>query len=71
MENVPRRSARQAKVRRDDIYVYDNEVLDALTGRAIVEKTWQQCTSKESRNESTQIVSKVQSGARPKEKCYS
>ena len=57
MEEAQRRSNRQPKLKKDDIYEYDEQVLKALSGdRMSQTETWQQCVS----NESSALDSKVQ-----------
>ena len=57
MEEAQRRSNRQPKLKKDDIYEYDEQVLKALSGdRMSLSETRQQCDT----NESSTLGGKVQ-----------
>ena len=59
MDGGLRRSTRQLKLKKDDVFEYDDEVLEALIGRKnTLDNSWQRCNSTTS--ESSDKVSKVQ-----------
>ena len=61
MEEGLRRSNRPLKLKKDDAFEYDEEVLEALTAKESTSRnSWQRCTVSEASDENESSVSRVQ-----------